>query len=110
MIQSANIFSLLYAVREIRHSPGFIERNPGDDAGMTVVPIEHFHPFACQSFNRFSRIAVCTGHLFPHQKTHAIGPVEKARVLNFLVFAHSIEAQALYEENVLQESIIVRGS
>ena len=52
VIQRLHPMPLRRAVRQIRHAPGFVERNPGNDARMAGIALDDLHPLARSSVRR----------------------------------------------------------
>src|SRR5207302_8117920 len=46
VIESLHVVALCRAVRQVRYTPTLVERNPGDDAGMAAIALDHLRPLA----------------------------------------------------------------
>ena len=48
MVEGTHVVALRRICRQVGYTPAFVERHPGDDAGMAVVARQHLQPFARQ--------------------------------------------------------------
>ena len=75
VIQRFHGMPLLAYRGEFGHSPGLIEGNPHDDAGVAVVALDGFGPFAHRPLDGATREAVGGWHFLPHHEPQPVRPV-----------------------------------
>src|ERR1043165_4900788 len=78
--------SLLASVSYVGNSPAFIYWNPDDDAGMIVITIYDFYPFAGHSRHGIVVEEIGVGHLRGNQQSEFVCPIKIPRILHLLVF------------------------
>ena len=77
-----------------------VHGNPGHDAGVALVALQHLRPLPLQPVLGRGRVLVEVGHLTPDQEAQPVGPVQPARILDLLVLAGAVEAHGLGQLNV----------
>src|SRR2546430_5730877 len=86
-----------------RETEALVHRDPGDNANVVLIALDSGSELIHQSLLSLRGVLVKVGHLGPDQEAETIRPVEPAGVLNFLVLARPVEAEALRELDVTAE-------
>ena len=100
---------LLLRIRlDLRNSPGFIERRPGDNAGMVQILPDNLKPFSGKFFNRVIAVLIRGRHLAPDQHAFHVAPVKETFVLDLHMLPQAVEAQCMNLVDIIDQSLLVR--
>ena len=99
---------LLLIPLDIRNAPAFINRNPGDNARMIIIPLHNLRPVFQSAIHSFPVIhgGGCT--LTPYQKAQLVRPVQKSGFFYLLVLPAAVKPHCLGNLNVLYQRFIIR--
>src|SRR5579884_4203921 len=75
---------------------------------MTDVAQDGLGPLLRQALDGFLRERVATGHFFPNQQAHSIGPIEETRIFDLLVLAHAVESHGFDQLDIAAKGLIIR--
>ena len=100
-------------------SPTLVEDGPHDDARVVAYGVDDSRPFPLELISRL-RVAIITeframdarqitgDHVLPHENAEGVGPIEKARWLQFAVLTDHVEAELLGDFYIVDERLIRR--
>ena len=80
---------------DLAHAPGFVERHPGDDAGVIVIACDKVGQRIGQVGYRLQAVLIAAGHFAPDKQAHLVTPVVEPGVFDLLVLAHAVVAEVL---------------
>jgi len=108
--QRINLFRELLlpsAAVHVRDAPGFIERRPGNDAGMAAVLLHDFRPLLPEFSGGCFRERIAGRHLAPYQQSFDIAPVKEPFVPGLLMLPQSAEAESLHAVKIADDGCFI---